>query len=226
MGNLKRIFAGALIFALAPLTGVQAGGDFRFPPEPVVAVPSAIPIAEYPSWYLRGDIGWGFAESFDLNQNGAAISNPDADDIFSIGAGFGYYFSDNVRGDVTAEHRFDTDVTGTNVTTGTLFTTELSSTVLLGNVYYDFRGRDEFSPYLGAGLGVAFNDTNTDDSQRTELAASVMAGVTYRMRDNVSLDAGYRMLYLGEARMDTAVPTALEDIIEHEIRVGVRYEFE
>lgn len=226
MGKLQRICAAAAAFALLPFASAHAGGDFRFPPEPVVAVPSAIAVAEYPTWYLRGDVSWTFAEDFDLNQNGSAINNPDAEDIISLGGGLGYFFSDTVRGDVTGEHRFDATVTGTNVTNGTLVSTELSSTVVLANLYYDVNGRDDFSPYIGGGLGISFNDAANTGDARTDFAAAAMAGVTYRFRDNMSLDAGYRFLYLGEARIDTAVPTTVDDIMEHELRIGVRYEFQ
>lgn len=226
MSTFKRTIVGALMAAFLPFSGAHAGGDFRFPPEPVVAVPSAYPIAEYPAWYLRGDIGWSFYEDFDLDQNGTSLSDGGIEDIFSIGGGLGYIFSDNVRGDVTVEHRFDAELEGRNNTANTRFATDLSSTVLLGNLYYDVRGREDFTPYIGGGLGMAFNETSIGDEYRTEFAAAAMAGISYRMRDNVLLDAGYRFLYLGEARTDTAVPTAIEDIVEHEIRVGVRYEFQ
>jgi len=209
-----------------PLAGAHAGGDFRFPPEPAYVTPQAIAIPEYPTWYLRGDIGWGFAESFDLNQTGTTFVNPEAEDTFTIGGGLGYFFSDNVRGDVTVDYRFDADVTGINTTTSTLQTTDLSSTVVLGSLYYDIRGRDKFSPYIGGGLGVSFNESNSSESRRADFAAAAMAGISYRMQDNILLDAGYRFLYLGDARTDAAIPLELEEITAHEIRVGVRYEFQ
>jgi len=228
MANFQRILVAACAVALWPMASAEAGGTFRFPPEPVVAVPEAVPIAEYPTWYLRGDIGYAIHEEPDISQAGSVFVNEDLEDTFLFGGGLGYFFSDNIRGDVTVDYRDEAEVNVINSTLGVAQEYEVSSTVLLGNLYYDFNGRDRFSPYAGIGLGVTWNETGGGD-YRTDLAAAAMAGISYRFSEDFLLDAGYRFLYLGKAHDDLVTSTAgvnIDEIMAHEFRVGVRYEFQ
>jgi opacity protein-like surface antigen len=231
MGTWSRTLLVACALVAGPVTGAAAA-DFRYPPEPVVAVPSAVPIPDYSAWYLRGDIGFAFNEDPDMSRSGTAFTGTGMDDSWSIGGGIGYNFRDNIRGDVTIDHRIVTDVTGTNPVTAIRSVAELSSTVTLANLYYDIRGRDHFSPYVGVGLGFTLNEMEekngvTLDDDNIDLAGALMAGFSYRLRDGWLFDAGYRFLYLGEAQTEsTATIGALgvEEIYSHELRIGFRYE--
>jgi opacity protein-like surface antigen len=123
-------------------------------------------------------------------------------------------------------------VTGTNPVTATRSVAELNSTVALANLYYDFRGRDHFSPYVGAGLGFTLNEIDekngaTLEDDNIDLAGALMAGFSYRFGDEWLFDAGYRFLYLGEAQTESTATTGalgVEDIYSHELRIGFRYE--
>jgi len=231
MAIWSRTLLVACALVAGPVTGAAAA-DFRYPPSPVVAVPSAVAIPDYSAWYLRGDIGYAFNEDPDMSRSGTAFTGTGMDDNWSIGGGIGYYFRDNIRGDVTIEHRLDADVTGTNPVTATRSVAELNSTVGLANLYYDFRGRDHFSPYVGAGLGFTLNEMNevngaTLEDDNIDLAAALMAGFSYRLREGWLFDAGYRLLYLGEAQTESTAATGalgVEDIYSHELRIGFRYE--
>jgi opacity protein-like surface antigen len=126
----------------------------------------------------------------------------------------------------------------------------LKSDVFLANLYYDFDCRCGFTPYLGAGLGFVKHKTTAghvvdnahgagvtgsiDGASSTHVAAALMAGVSFQLRERMNIDAGYRFLYLGEtatgAVRDTAGPTiapdpTVEQIHAHEFRVGLRYDF-
>jgi opacity protein-like surface antigen len=100
--------------------------------------------------------------------------------------------------------------------------TTVNGAVFMANMYYDFVSDRQFTPYVGAGLGVIWNDlqrkhTTTITSQPTgapcgctneysasatsraesaSLAAAVMAGLTYQITDITSVDVGYRLMYL------------------------------
>lgn len=244
MGTLRQtiLLAGAL--ALLPVADANAGGDFRFPPAPqsITQVPSPIAVPEYTSWYLRADITWGYHEDPDLGQGSAGFSSSDMEDTWGLGGGLGYFFSDYVRGDVTLDYRFDTDVEGTNAATGDVHQTGVSNTVVLGNLYYDMRGRADFTPYVGVGAGFSYNETNdqvvyTNGVQtgvaggkgNTDFALAAMAGFTYRMHDNVLFDAGYRYLHMGSAETDNRTgidELHIDDMQAHEVRFGFRYEFQ
>lgn len=234
MRYLRALLLGAAVFAAGSVTGVEAA-DFPFPREPAVPVPAPIPIPEYSSWYLRADIALSYNETPDLSQAGVRFTGVKIDDNWGFGAGVGYYFSDNMRGDITFDYRGDTGVSGiTGVSTHTV---DLSSTFVLANLYYDILDRDRFTPYVGVGLGFSYNSTgrrtitsptgSTGGDGSTSLALSAMAGFSYRLQNSLLLDAGYRYLHLGDAQSgQNGAPAALkiDGIQVHELRIGVRYE--
>jgi len=224
--------------AAGTATSAFAGGSFGYPGSANVQVPAPIPIPDYANmFYLRGDIGWASYESSDIGETGINFTNGSLDDTVSVGAGFGVNFRDKIRGDITADFMFDTDVAATNPTTGNIHSTDLSSIVVLTNLYYDMLGRDRFTPYVGGGIGFSYNETdtlttsaggNTSGSGSTEFAAALMAGFSYRMDDRWMLDAGYRFLFLGDAKTKSGSANSMriDDIQVHELRFGVRYEFQ
>jgi outer membrane protein W len=71
----------------------------------------------------------------------------------------GCIFSDNIRGDLTLDDRLDNKVNETHPLTGLFHETSVTSIVALANLYYDFRARDDFTPYIGARLGFSYNET-------------------------------------------------------------------
>jgi len=224
MGHYRYSFMIAAGLAVALVTGANAGG-FRFPPEPVMPVPPAIAIPDYSPWYLRGDIAWSLFEDPDISQAGTLFSGENIDDTFSLGAGFGYYFSDSIRGDITVDHRFEADVTGTNSATGVRQDADLATTAVLANLYYDIGGRDHITPYIGGGIGFALNDTGRENN--VDFSAAAMAGFSVSIHDGFLFDAGYRFLYLGDAETaanGAAGALSIDDIYTHELRIGFRYE--
>ncbi len=234
MGSLSRIFLLACALVFGSVT-VAAAADFRFPPEPVTSVPSAIAIPDYSNlWYLRGDVGYSINEDPDISLSGTSFTGEEIDESWSIGAGFGYNFTDNIRGDLTLDHRFEMDVTGTNPLTSAQSAATLASTVGLANLYYDFQDREEFAPYLGAGIGWTYNEMDGQTGAATqdesfELALAAMAGFSYRLGGEWLFDAGYRFLYLGGAQTGstaTAGALSIDDIYAHELRIGFRYELQ
>ena len=113
-------------------------------------------------------------------------------------------------------------------------TAKIDGTVWMANLYYDLAPRGRFVPYVGAGLGIAWNvfsrghtDTvTTCDVQtipscqsqklqssttagssvdRATLAAALMAGVSYDITDITTLDVGYRYLFVGGTDVQTDI---------------------
>jgi len=100
---------------------------------------------------------------------------------------------------------------------------------LFFNAYYDFHNSTAFTPYIGAGLGMAFINTkaknnstwydsfndvwetdewetwSTGSKRNTNFAWNVGAGVAYNFTENVALDLGYRFVGLGSAKTRTRV---------------------
>ena len=88
------------------------------------------------------------------------------------------------------------------------FTNTVRSQTLFLNGYYDFKNTSKFTPYLTAGLGMAFNKVNNtthyDDEDVTNklnsnnFAWNVGAGVAYEFMPNTSLDLSYRFVNAGK----------------------------
>lgn len=110
-----------------------------------------------------------------------------------------------------------------------------ASTLFL-NLYYDFRNSTAFTPYVGAGLGMAFNyanytltakDYNANfDDHRTTFAWNVGAGVAYDITDNFAVDLGYRYVNLGYYEVDLPEGAKVKNQpSNHEFMLGLRYTF-
>jgi opacity protein-like surface antigen len=227
------------------------------------------PVTSHMAWYVRGDIGYAMHADPDITESGLYdLDSASMDDTWTVGLGIGRYFTSNIRGDITWDHRFETDVTGRTSEApfpgGRRF--GLSSDVLLANLYYDFKRGSHVTPYIGAGIGAVRHSSSTGvvipdpcgcsgdilEKDRWNFAAALMAGITIdfggrttyggsikdapvvETRNRWHLDAGYRFLYLGEARSGDIVanpgpgPTIagdkVKDITAHELRLGLRYD--
>jgi opacity protein-like surface antigen len=165
------------------------------PYQPAPVVVEEAPYEDTLGFYLRGDIGWSFLE----------WSGGNDDNAFTGGGGVGYQFTQNLRGDVRVDWSGDYDI-GPNA--------DLSTTTLLGNMYFDIPTETIFTPYVGggAGWGWASVDGNSDDA----FTYSLMAGATIDLSKNIDLDIGYRFI-------DMTVDGP--DIYDHQIMTGVRLNF-
>lgn len=110
-----------------------------------------------------------------------------------------------------------------------------NSSTLLANVYYDFHNSTSFTPYVGAGIGMAFNymgadigwegDSRSYDDWSTNLAWQVGAGVAYSFNENVAVDVAYRYLDLGYTEVSTSYGSVGIRPYNHEIMLGLRFGF-
>ena len=152
----------------ADLGGHSGGGlkDYGYQPQMV---------ASNPSFYMRLDAGIARHDRPVMVEDGVAdLTDTSMGKSWSVGGGIGYYFARNVRGDLTWDHRFKSDVSGyrydvaqvaaTDCHSGDLLALSqsscygtrqfgLKSDVFLANLYYDFDCRCHITPYLGVGLG-------------------------------------------------------------------------
>ncbi|KUO68007.1 MAG: hypothetical protein APF80_09490 [Alphaproteobacteria bacterium BRH_c36] len=188
-------------------------------------------------YYYGDDSGYG---SFPSR---SSWLNDDFDTFVTLGVGVGMYIGDRFRADLTAETRtkgevemsgeyeYFTEPAGGNyedVRGVVRDKTSLSGGIFMLNGYYDFsRGpQSRFTPYVGAGLGFAWNelrrthftsegsrncdDSNgctrrptprdservTDNTHDLSFAAMATVGVGYRISDYALLDLNYRYLFI------------------------------
>ena len=203
------------------------------------------------SWYVRVDGNYGGFDDPKVSQDGIYdLTDTSIENVWGVGGGVGMYFGHGIRGDITVEHNFNSDVSA-NLSTLATSKFSLSSTYALANMYYDFDMGNRFTPYLGVGLGFTKNKTGagtlTDlcgclsgeiaSGDETHAAGALMAGFSMKLRDRLSVDAGYRFLYLGEVATGPVTATfnknnvvakdpTVDEIHEHQFRVGLRYDIQ
>lgn len=206
-------------------------------------------------WYWRGDLFQSIALSprFAYQAGGAHTAFGDqrseATLGFGIGAGFKYKA---FRTDVTIDTRGGRNVSGLSprgAAPGAFATRDeakLTTSTALWNVYWDIGYFTGFTPYVGAGVGVAHQRLSgwtvapiaTGDpvgaspgfaGARYSLAYALMAGFSADITPQTKVDFGYRFVSHGGGRFaDGAVDAArLTSGLQqsHELRIGVRHMF-
>jgi opacity protein-like surface antigen len=123
--------------------------------------------------------------------------------------------------------------------------TSVKTYTLMANIYKDLGKFGNVTPYVGAGVGLAYNQmSETFFTQTTtlhnriagdndiSLAWSLMAGIGYQISDRAIIDVGYRYLDMGKItsqRHDNAgfvnPRVTVDDLAAHEFKVGLRYHF-
>lgn len=123
--------------------------------------------------------------------------------------------------------------------------TSITSYTMMFNAYKDLGTWRGLTPYVGAGIGMAYNVM--DDVYFTgnpnlvnrihgasdlSFAWSLMAGVGYQISDRTTIDFGYRYMDFGKAASERSDSggfvnprVKLDDIAAHEFKIGVRYAF-
>lgn len=189
------------------------------------------------TWYLRGDVGYTHYKrpeaDFTAGSFAGNMTNENFGDSAVVGVGIGYRFSPMFRADVTLDHRFYARFkglpSGDGLAVGSVLDKgRLQSSTLMFNAYADLGTYNGFTPYVGAGIGVARNvlgnytrtattapsfDPDTgeaipggtvstrlsgDDDYR--FAWALMAGVGYQLSSSFTLDLGYRYISLGDVK--------------------------
>jgi opacity protein-like surface antigen len=211
------IAAGAAAF----ISTAACAADMALPPPPQIPYQ---PVAS--GWYLRGDIGIGMTDNFSLEYlpnplnapNNFAFQHSSMADTMFFNVGVGYELNNWLRFDVTGEYRAKTAVnafgTYTNSSGGTAIDSyqgNLNSWVVLANGYVDLGTWWCITPFVGAGIGGAYNTMAglTDigiptagsgigrNSASWSPAWALYAGLTYNVTQSFKVDLTYRYLNYG-----------------------------
>ncbi|MEM6834414.1 MAG: P44/Msp2 family outer membrane protein [Pseudomonadota bacterium] len=111
---------------------------------------------------------------------------------------------------------------------------DVSTVFVMANAYYDFRNSSDFTPYLGAGIGIGFVDVDYSPSatpiiqdNATAFAYQVMAGATYDVSASTGLFLGYRFRGTSDVSVEADLFSADFDIENTAsiIEAGLRFAF-
>jgi opacity protein-like surface antigen len=206
-----------------------------------------------------------FASSTPFGFGGVSMGEAGGDGVFLGTVGYGAYFTPRFRGDLTIDFRSSLDLQaqgaysyltagGGSIINGSVTDrVKINNAVALANLYWDLLPRGFFTPYIGAGIGLAYYDatrtyidfavplagvtmspqTTTFSSKDTgvTLAGALMAGATFAIDQHWLIDINYRALYLGEVEVVTNVTglpfnssrVTIGDTWEQQARIGLRY---
>lgn len=273
-----RVFALAGAAALYAPAALAADLTPVLPPQPVCVPRSSVPPG-YPSrypicpeevggWYLRGDIGMSNQELGSMHQRlydtpGTVVRpvGTGFDSAPFFGVGLGYQWNNWLRFDVTGEYRGRANFhRSDNVTfTGGIgvdnYSGSKSEWLFMANAYVDLGTWWSITPFVGAGIGMAYNRiqsfrddgcvlglgcnsvTYADDASKWNVAWAIHAGLAYKVNRNFTIELAYRYLDLGDA---TTGPTNSFDgvtvvnggafefhkITSHDVKLGLRWTFD
>ena len=116
---------------------------------------------------------------------------------------------------------------------GIAFKGTMGFQTLLANVYWDITEWNGFTPYLGAGIGMAFLKTEgeasvmgfseSEKNTDTVFAGQVGLGCSYAFTENISADFGYRFLMMGDGDVEkSGVRLDSEENHAHQFMLGLR----
>jgi opacity protein-like surface antigen len=218
-----RLKMSLLVTLGALASGAAHAADYSqpLPPPPVYVAPPPPP--EFGGgWYLRGQVGAGIASKASLEyttQTDATLQHNDSADTFFVGGGVGYEWNNWLRFDATAEYRTKSrqyafvtyPVTSIPNASGLdEYQGYLKSWVFLANAYVDLGTWECFTPFVGFGVGGAYNtlsdftDVNPNggfgfgrNPSEWHFAWALHAGVAYNVSKNLKLELAYRYLNYG-----------------------------
>jgi opacity protein-like surface antigen len=254
------LLSGAL--AIGAFISAHAA-DLDLPPSPPLEAPPP-PITS--GWYLRGDVGYGFDQLNNFYSNasemsgtvpGFAYNGSSLGNQINFDLGVGYQINNWVRFDITGEYQSSakywaqesyTGASGGNCYTGISrcydnYSGRLSTFAVLANGYVDLGTWWNFTPFVGAGFGGAFNTLSSvndynistggsgfaPSSTSASLAWALMAGVDYSFTPNWKLEVSYRYFNAGRVQTGTFDCGCGEiqrfTVSSNDVRVGLRYLF-
>ena len=148
--------------------------------------------------YVRGDVGASWLNWGSATGNWAFVGD----------VGIGYQVDQNWRTDLTYGMT-------SNYTLAPGAT--LSTSTIMGNVYYDWRNSTPLTPYVGVGAGYGWQyNTGGGAFNASGIALGLKAGVSYDITNNLALDVGYRFNDILVSGQNTP---------EHQVAAGLRIRF-
>lgn len=180
------------------------------------------------SMYIKGNVGIGMAMDSDIDNmpNNAGTAKMTFDTGFLGTGAVGYDFAGPFR--VEGEYGWqknDLDQLSFDNRFGNFQEGDLKTQSIMVNGYYDVATGSPWSPFVGAGIGWAKVDLDTPalplGDNDDVFAYQLMAGVTYAIDAQWSVDAQYRFF----GTQDATIQGADFSMNSNDLMVGLRYNF-
>jgi opacity protein-like surface antigen len=182
--------------------------------------------------YVRGDLGWSWAQDaeivdknfaldgfiFDSSGTGPGSVN-DIGDSYVAGIGLGTRISQFFRGEVVYSYRGGYELDDVDQD-GNAFGADITSHSVMGNLYWDIPfTMSGLSPFVGAGIGWAGNKLEsvaTEDGgqfllpegETSGLAWQAMGGISFAVSTQATVDVFYR--YFDGGKLQTELGTVFD----------------
>jgi opacity protein-like surface antigen len=226
MRSVKSLLAAG---AASILSTAAFAADLPIAAPPMYAPP---PPAEFSGWYLRGDIGMSNQQAKDLTLTSVPFPAGfqttglgfDSAPIFDVGVG--YQFNNWFRMDVTGQYRGKANFHGSQTIfdgsnhLADNYSGSKSESVVLVNAYADLGTWWCITPFVGAGVGMSYNQISSfrddgfsstfnvanapaityfDDHGQWNFAWAVHAGLAYKVTPSLTMELAYSYMNLGDA---------------------------
>lgn len=161
--------------------------------------------------YMSCNVGVALAEDADITINDPAFGNLQGsleyDPGYFVGLAFGNHV-DNMRIEAEIGYQknkadsLSLNLGGATYTGDITSDNEIRLSTLLFNLYYDFKNRSQFTPYVCAGLGLG--NIKLDGVSKSDAVGEYQlgAGVAFQISEKVALDLKGRYLGTTEAEFD------------------------
>ena len=159
------------------------------------------------------------------------------DDVTAFSVAYGHRFTENIlpiRLEIELSFRTDFDYSATPIFSSTPglgdISSDINSHTLFANLYIDLLQDSPIIPYIGGGVGIAWNIWEDDyawwwdDSETTtELAWNVGGGIALKLNRRLMLDVSYHYIDFGEAELSDLLK--INELTTNEVRLGLRLNF-
>ncbi len=201
----------------------------------VAAIALLLPVAANADngFYLGGNVGVGFPSDSEFD-DATNTNDVELDLGFAGILSAGWQFENGIRlqGEFAARLNQVGEITG--VGAGAPNDGDMNVYSLMADVIYGIPTGTKFTPYIGAGAGLARVNADsigttlatTVDDDDTVFAYQAIAGVEYAIHPNLFAGVDYRYFRTGDTEFTSAAATQIDgDYENHTVTVGLRYLF-
>ncbi len=196
----------------------------------VVATSAHATEKRWPNWYvgLHGGSNWVSDSEY---SSGLGSVDIESDNGYLLGASLGYApasditFFNQSRWELEYTYRNnDVDSIGGLFASGSTYVNSF-----MGNFIFDFSNQSKFTPYLGAGAGIAHIETEDTASgdEDTVFAWQLLAGLDYApdMLPNTVWGLGYRYFNADDAEYEFTGVNFEREYEAHSVEAKARFRF-